>query len=154
MFDLNLKDAHDRRYDPASLTAGSVVEFIITSGILVSGSTTSTYALTNPNTWPSGVFVRLVIESGAIVAGGGGKGGDACWYYKSMNSPPRPDETNYLYGENGENGGNGILVNYPIMIDNTNGTIAGGGGGGGAGGVMLLGDDANSEYSGGGGGGA
>ena len=69
LFDLNLKSAHDRRYDPASLTAGSIVEFIITSGILVSGSTTSTYALTNPNTWPSGVFVRLVIESGAIVAG-------------------------------------------------------------------------------------
>ena len=35
----------------------------------LSGSTTSTYALTNPNTWPIGVFVRLVIESGAIVAG-------------------------------------------------------------------------------------
>ena len=35
----------------------------------------STYALTNPNTWPSGVFVRLVIESGAIVAGRGGDGG-------------------------------------------------------------------------------
>ena len=69
-----------------------------------------------------------------------------------MNSPPRPDETNHLYGENGENGGNGILVNYPIMIDNTNGTIAGGGGGGG-GYAMVLGDDANSEYSGGGGGG-
>ena len=154
LLDLNLKDAHDRRYDPASLTAGSIVEFIITSGILVSASTTSTYALTNPNTWPSGVFVRLVIESGAIVAGRGGKGGDACWYYQSMNSPPRPDETNHLYGENGENGGNGILVNYPIMIDNTNGTIAGGGGGGGAGYAMLLAGDADSEYSGGGGGGA
>ena len=37
LFDLNLKVAHDRRYDPASLTAGSIVEFIITSGILVSG---------------------------------------------------------------------------------------------------------------------
>ena len=69
LLDLNLKAAHDKNYDPASLTAGSIVEFIITSGILVSASTTSTYALTNPNTWPSGVFVRLVIESGAIVAG-------------------------------------------------------------------------------------
>ena len=76
MFDLKLKVAHDRRYDPASLTAGSIVEFIIPSGILISGSTTSTYALTNPNTWPSGVFVRLVIESGAVVAGRGGNGGD------------------------------------------------------------------------------
>ena len=56
-----------------------------------------------------------------------------------MNSPPRPDETNRLYGENGENGGNGILVDYPIMIDNTNSTIAGGGGGGGAGYAMVLG---------------
>ena len=36
LFDLKLKSAHDRRYDPASLTAGSIVEFIITSGILVS----------------------------------------------------------------------------------------------------------------------
>ena len=69
LLDLNLKAAHDKNYDPASLTAGSIVEFIITSGILVSASTTSTYALTNPNTWPIGVFVRLVIESGAIVAG-------------------------------------------------------------------------------------
>ena len=43
LFDLNLKVAHDRRYDPASLTAGSIVEFIITSGILVSGSTNRTY---------------------------------------------------------------------------------------------------------------
>ena len=74
LFDLNLKVAHDRRYDPASLTAGSIVEFIIPSGILVSGSTTSTYALTNPNTWPNGVFVRLVIESGAVVAGIAGNG--------------------------------------------------------------------------------
>ena len=72
LFDLNLKVAHDRRYDPASLTAGSIVEFIITSGILISGSTTSTYALTNPNTWPSGVFVRLVIESGQWLQGVGG----------------------------------------------------------------------------------
>ncbi len=121
--------------------------------MLVSASNTSNYALTNPNTWPSGVFVRLIIESGAIVAGRGGKGGDACWYYQSSNSPPKPDEIDFVFGENGENGGNAILANYAITIDNK-GTISGGGGGGGAGVAMLLGNDTTSEYSGGGGGGA
>ena len=153
LFDLNLKDAHDSRYDPSSLVAGSIVEFIITSGVLISASTTSNYALTNPNTWPTGVFVKLTIESGAIVAGRGGKGGDACWYYQSSNSLPKPDEIDFVFGSNGENGGNAILANYAITIDN-NGTISAGGGGGGAGIEMLLGNDITSEYSGGGGGGA
>ena len=76
---LKSKSCSRQNYDPASLTAGSIVEFIITSGILVSGSTTSTYALTNPNTWPKRCFVRLVIESGADCRSGsdGGRGGRA-----------------------------------------------------------------------------
>lgn len=139
LFDLNLKAAHDRRYDPASLTAGSIVEFIITSGILVSGSTTSTYALTNPNTWPSGVFVRLVIESGAIgVVGRGGNGGNGA------------DANNVsLDGENGQNGGRGMLIQYPIDIENY-AVIASGGGGGGGG---AVGKDGLLQGGGGGGGG-
>lgn len=139
LFDLNLKSAHDRRYDPASLTAGSIVEFIITSGILVSGSTTSTYALTNPNTWPSGVFVRLVIESGAIgVVGRGGNGGNGA------------DANNVsLDGENGQNGGRGMLIQYPIDIENY-AVIASGGGGGGGG---AVGKDGLLKGGGGGGGG-
>ena len=142
LFDLNLKSAHDRRYDPASLTAGSIVEFIITSGVLVSGSTTSTYALTNPNTWPSGVFVRLVIESGAIVAGRGGNGGNGAYRLASGGI------VDYA-ATNGENGGNGLIVQYPLTIEN-NGIIGGGGGGGGGGSAAsYLFDEA-----GGGGGGA
>lgn len=142
LFDLNLKAAHDRRYDPASLTSGSIVEFIITSGILVSGSTTSTYALTNPNTWPSGVFVRLVIKSGAIVAGRGGNGGNGAYRLASGGI------VDYA-ATNGENGGNGLIVQYPLTIEN-NGIIGGGGGGGGGGSAAsYLVDEA-----GGGGGGA
>ena len=151
LFDLDLKAAHDSRFAPA--TTGTVIEIIIKSGVLVSASNTANYALTNPSTWASGVIINLIIESGAIVAGRGGKGGDACWYYESSNSPPKPDEIDFVYGSNGEDGGNAILANYAITIDN-NGTISGGGGGGGAGIAMLLGNDITSEYSGGGGGGA
>ena len=135
----DLFPSHDRRHDPASLTAGSIVEFIITSGILVSGSTTSTYALTNPNTWPSGVFVRLVIESGAIgVVGRGGNGGNGA------------DANNVsLDGENGQNGGRGMLIQYPIDIQNY-AVIASGGGGGGGG---AVGKDGLLQGGGGGGGG-
>ena len=110
LFDLNLKSAHDRRYDPASLTAGSIVEFIITSGILVSGSTTSTYALTNPNTWPIGVFVRLVIESGAIVAGRGGNGGNGSVFGDGS-------------GGSGGNGGKAFNIQYAVSVLN-NGIIS------------------------------
>jgi hypothetical protein len=82
LFDLNLKAAHDKIYDPASLVSGSIVEFIIRSGVLVSASNTSNYALTNPNTWPAGVFVKLIIESGAIVAGRGGDGGNGYSFWR------------------------------------------------------------------------
>ena len=77
-------------------------------------------------TWPSGVFVRLVIESGDC-SRERGKGGDVCWYYKSMNSS-RPDETNYSRVKMVKMAV-WHLHNYPTMIDNTNGTIVGGGGG-------------------------
>jgi hypothetical protein len=134
LFDLNLKAAHDKIYDPASLVSGSIVEIIIRSGVLVSASNTSNYALTNPNTWPSGVFVRLIIESGAIVSGRGGAGGNG---------------SNVGNGQNGNNGGRGLLAQYSIDIEN-NGIIASGGGGGGGG---AYGNDALLRGGGGGGGG-
>jgi hypothetical protein len=148
LLDLNLKAAHDKNYDPASLTAGSIVEFIITSGIFISSSTTSTYALTNPNTWPSGVFVRLVIESGAIVAGRGGDGGRGG---RAFYDDPRhnPMYWEYIGGDranpssvvHGKKGGNAILINHAITILNA-GIISVGGGGGGASGGAIAGNDA------------
>ena len=147
LLDLNLKNAHDKNYDPASLTAGSIVEFIITSGILVSASNTSNYAITNPNTWPTGVFVRLTIESGAIVAGRGGDGGrGGRAFYDDPRHDPRYWEH---YGGNranpssvvhGKKGGNALRATYPIEIEN-NGIISVGGGGGGASGGAISGND-------------
>lgn len=142
LLDLNLKSAHDRRYDPASLRSGDVVEVVVTSGILVSASTTGNYALTNPNTWPSGVIVRLVIESGAVVAGRGGDGGNGGIVFGSTVLPT-----------NGGNGGNSILSACALTIDNS-GIISGGsGGGGGSGGASCISSFLQSVYCDGAGGG-
>jgi hypothetical protein len=156
LFDLDLKAAHDKIYDPASLVAGSIVEVIIRTGVLISASNTSNYALTNPNTWPSGVFVRLIIESGAIVAGRGGDGGDGGDGYDTGLGGWFSSVGN---GDDGDDGGVAIFTNYLISIDNF-GIITGGGGGGGGGGAVVLrtdhyGSTSMTDYSftGGGGGG-
>ena len=145
LFDLNLKAAHDKVYDPASLVSGSIVEIIIRSGVLISASNTSNYALTNPNTWPSGVFVRLIIESGAVVVGRGGDGGDGGYDVST---------TLGINPTNGEDGGISLLSNYPISINNQ-GIISGGSGGGGGGGAgrgASLSNFAFADGLGGGGG--
>ena len=94
--------------------------------------------------WAAGVVVKLVIESGAVVAGRGGNGGNAA--YATIVGG------DYVYhaATNGGNGGNGLFIDYPIFIDNTSGVIGGGGGGGGGGsaGTYLF------DEAGGGGGGA
>lgn len=131
---------------------GITVNFEILEDVFITGSTVSNYALTVDDRWPSGVTITLINKG--LIAGRGGKGADACWYYQSLNSSPRIDEEIFSIGEDGEDGGNALLVDYPIIIDNTNGTIGGGAGGGGAGVSILLGDDLSSEYSGAGGGGA
>ena len=137
LFDLDLKAAHDARFAPA--TTGTVIEIIIKSGVLVSSSSTSNYALTNPNTWASGVIIRLIIESGAVVAGRGGDGGRGAYFVNPLQLP----------GESGQNGGDCLYTDYSIFIENL-GVIGGGGGGGGGGsaGSYLF------DEAGGGGGGA
>lgn len=139
LFDLDLKAAHDRNYDPLSLVSGTIVEVVIASGVLISSSSVSTYALTNPNTWPTGVYVKLIIEAGAIVAGRGGDGGAGGGVW------PVP------VGDVGGDGANAFLIQSTLTVEN-NGIIAGGGGGGGGGtGVAtFLG---GASYGGGGGGG-
>jgi hypothetical protein len=115
-WDLDLKAAHDEQYGPA--ISGDVVTITIKAGVLVTASTTSLYAITNPSTWAAGVIVRLVIEPGAIVAGIAGNGAGY-----SLTIPYNYDATN---------GGDALLADFPIAIENL-GIIGGGGGGGGRG---------------------
>ena len=145
LFDLDLKAAHDARFAPA--TTGTVIEITIKSGVLVSASSTANYALTNPSTWPSGVFVRLVIESGAVVAGRGGDGGNGASVWLGGGSPSTA----------GTKGGNAVLVEFALSITNL-GIIGAGGGGGGGGGFTIVRvpgflDIYEANTSGGGGGG-
>jgi len=135
LLDLDLKAAHDARFAPAP--SGTVIEFIIASGILISASTTANYALTNPSTWASGVIISLIIESGAVVAGRGGTGGRGADYNDSG-------------GGIGGKGGDCANFEYGITIDNQ-GVISVGSGGGGGGGTGS--DGFLSGVGGGGGGG-
>lgn len=157
LFDLNLKNAHDSRYDPSSLVAGSIVEFIITSGVLISASTTSNYALTNPNTWPTGVFVKLTIESGAIVSGRGGDGGRGGVAFTDPFPLAHSYWRYYSDGFDGGKGGNGIRNQYPLTLKNAGKiSVGGGGGGGSAGAISAIGahlyTSLNISGNGGGGG--
>ena len=147
--DLNLYDAYVDEYGvpPSDV----LIEFEVLAGVLVSASTTTNYALTVDDRWPSGVTIILI--NNGLIAGRGGKGADAPWHYSALNSSPIPDGQNFIHGQNGENGGNAIFVEHAILIIN-NGVIAAGGGGGGNSVSMVLGDDLTSEYSGAGGGGA
>lgn len=136
--DVNLYDVFVNEYGAAS--EGIFVDFVIQSGVLISASTTANYALTNPDTWPADCTLTLTIESGAVVAGCGGNGGNTA-------SPG-------VSATNGEDGGHGIFANYSLIIDNQS-VIAGGGGGGGAGGAVLITrDGSNIGFAFGGGGGA
>ena len=133
-WDLDLKAAHDESYSPAR--SGDVVIVTIKAGVIVSASSTAVYALTNPSTWAAGVIVRLVIESGAIVAGRGGEGGRGANWDSSG-------------GGIGGKGGDCANFEYEITIDNQGVISVGSGGGGGGGG----GSDGLLFGAGGGGGG-
>lgn len=154
LFDLDLKAAHDSRFAPAP--SGTIIEITIRSGVLVSASSTSNYALTNPSTWASGVIIRLIIESGAIVAGRGGDGGSGGdGYYIGLGG----GFSSVVNGDDGDDGGVAIFTDYLISIDNL-GIITGGGGGGGGGGAVVLRTDhydntsmTDYSFTGGGGGG-
>jgi hypothetical protein len=140
-WDLDLKAAHDEHYSPAK--SGDVVIVTIKAGVLVSASTTSLYALTNPNTWAAGVIINLIIESGAIVCGLGGSGGDGGIF---------PTFFTYTDAQDGENGGNAVFVNYALSINNL-GIIGGGGGGGGGDAGESITSGVTTYYNGSGGGG-
>jgi hypothetical protein len=89
------------------------ISFIVTGDI---GSTSTGTASIVTGSWPAGSNITLT--NNAIIAGAGGRGGNA-W-------------AGQYYGENGSPGGSAISLSYNITINNL-GTIGGGGGGGGGG---------------------
>lgn len=140
----------------ASLAAGwngtSKVEATIAPGVEVTSTSTGSYALSIPNSFPNGVNL---INNGKIIGkGGSGESGNSIGVTlvtrggisASGNSTGTPVQAVTP-------GGPGLFVDSPTSITN-NGIIAGGGGGGGGGqsGSVYYGADYVGVGSGGGGG--
>lgn len=124
-----------------STYSAGISDIVVTidSGIVIGSSSTSTYAMYVRN-FTSGDSITMNINGGYIV-GKGGVGGNGGYY--TGNNP----------GTDGQNGGNSLLVEFPITITN-NGIIGGGGGGAGGGASYYGGNpDLYTAASGSGGGG-
>jgi hypothetical protein len=111
----------------------------INSGVIVSSSSTGSYAFTVDTSWAVGDTVTIV-NNGTIL-GRGGNGGNGGTYLTS----PRNQ------GFAGSSAGPALLVQRATTMNNLN-RIAGGGGGGGGGGA-AEGTCGKSGYEAGGGGG-
>lgn len=131
--DLNLYDAFVNEYGIPE--AGITVEFEILAGVLITGSTTASFALRNPTTWPSGCVIKLTKNLG-VIAGRGGRGGNGLYANNQFISNAQPSST----ATDGQSGGHAMLIEYPISINNQTGAIQGGAGGSGAGGSITFTD--------------
>lgn len=135
---LNLRTIHDSLYGtPPEGSPGIAVTFIVLDGVVVGSSSVSNYAM-RTGIWTSSV--DLAITNRGRIQGVSGRGGAAGSAFGASDS--------------GSPGGNALLVESAISIDNTDGEIWGGGGGGGAGGSAFknLPGGENASSAGGGGG--
>lgn len=142
--DLNLYDAFVGEFGIPDENITVNIEILTNS--LITASITTNYALTVDNRWPSSVTLLLV--NNGVIAGCGGDGGDGAGLFSGYSTP----------STEGTKGGNSILVDYEITIDNSAGIIGAGGGGGGGGGFTIVRipgalDIYEANTSGGGGGG-
>lgn len=135
-YNLNLYDAFVDEYGTPLAT--QTVVFLILPGVVVGSTNTTEYALRSGNSWPVGLALSLVNKG--YVSGKGGKGG---------RGGQTAGGTGLILPGDGEDGGPGLLAEYPLVVDNTDGTIQGGGSGGGGGA-----DDNPTDAGGGAGGGA
>lgn len=120
--DVNLRTFHDQLYSEPQ--TGDTVRCIISSGVYVGSSSTSTPAL-DVGSWPASVTIELVING--FISGRGGQSASV--------------------------GGTALYTRYAIDVTN-NSRIAGGGGGGGRGKGINIGTvgDPSFYFSKGGGG--
>jgi hypothetical protein len=121
-----------------SVTGAVKVRFVLSGTARMHGTTSGGPISTG--TWPVGSFLYLDMPGGLItgLGGTGGVGGDG-----SSSGP--------FSGAPGGAGSAGLVVTYPISINNTGGIISGGAGGGGGGGGARTGGLGGSGGGGGGG---
>lgn len=126
-------------FNTSKITSGYVAGttdavLTINSGVIVSSSSTGSYALTVDTSWAAGDTVR--INNAGVILGRGGDGARGA----NENSGTSP----------GGSGGPALLIQRATSINNTNRIAGGGGGGGGGGGAYAS---AGKGYYGAGGGG-
>lgn len=90
--------------------ASTQAKFIIESGVIIGSSSTATISM-DTGTWPAGAIITLQTDITSFVVGAGGDGGN-------------PGSVN-----DGDNGGDAIILNFDLTLVN-NGVIGSGGGGG------------------------
>lgn len=109
--DVNLYDAYVAEY---GVPAGPVdAVFTIAPGVIVGSSSPLTPAIQTGSAWPEGSIITLVNKG--RIQGAGGRGADQ----NAMYSIAEP-------------GGTAFYAQYPVILNNADGKMAGGGGGGGA----------------------
>lgn len=113
----------------------------INSGVVVSSSNVSNFAITTGSSWPAGS--EIIINNSGTIVGIGGRGGNGANGSRPGFRPP---------GYPGFQGGTAVETLRPTQIYN-NGTMAGGGGGGGGGGGQIQNNPGRTWRGGGGGGG-
>ena len=140
---VNIRQLYDSQY-PAP-DSGTTVEVVIESGVIIGSSSASSYSL-RTGLWPEGPTVN--ISNFGRVQGKGGSGGNGANAAKTGTLPN---------GAPGATGGDALLIEYNVNLDNASGAIWSGGGGGGGGGAGRQPFGSPTRYklaAGGGGGGA
>ena len=121
---LNIRDRYDIDYSTAP-DGDTVIVVTIDAGVIIGSTSPTLYAL-RTGLWPEGP--TITINNFGRVQGKGGSGGRGAL----ITSDGGTD------GYTGNSGGDAILVEYDVSIDNTSGDIWSGGGGGGGGGHAVA----------------
>ncbi|HEX5183581.1 MAG TPA: hypothetical protein VFW19_10575 [Allosphingosinicella sp.] len=123
--------------------SNATITFNVPSGVTIRGLNSGGIGI-DSGTWPASSYtitLTLVVQSGGIVDGGGGNGGNA-------------DGVQLGLGSSGNNGGDAIYCRVPMTVTiNSGGTVRAGGGGGGGGTAGGSGSPNFDTLGGGGGGG-
>lgn len=127
-----------KQYGYVGADGPAAVSVTIKSGVVLGGGT-PTSASFGTGLWPAGSTMLITLESGAFIAGAGGRGGRG--------------QSVAINGTAGAAGGLGMDIRVNAALVN-NGTIQGGGGGGGGGANRLVSSVNVQGSSGGGGAGA
>ena len=132
-----LNTAKAALYEPGNTD----VILTVNSGIVVSSSSTGSFALDIDTSWNANDSITII--NNGLIVGKGGNGG------RGFGANDCSSDA-YICSNGGSSGGPALRAQRQVSIDNTGGTVGGGGGGGAGGGGTC----AWSTRSGGGGGGA